>query len=107
MKVGKGREAITLFSVEKNFKKFTLLRIKIPTGVRHQIRAHLAYIGFPIVGDILYGKEKTRVQGLDRFFLHATRLKFRDPKNKKWVECHSKLPKDLVNFLRSICKNGA
>ena len=98
----RGREAITLFSVEKNFNKFTLLRVKIPTGVRHQIRAHLAYIGFPIVGDILYGGEKGRVEGLNRFFLHATRLKFRDPKNKKWIVCESKLSADLRKLLSTF-----
>src|SRR5262249_7001589 len=57
-KRAEGSPAITFFSVEKPFKEFTLLKVRIPTGVRHQIRLHLAHLGHPIVGDILYGGEK-------------------------------------------------
>ncbi len=96
----KQQEAETLFSIEKNLENFTLLKIKIPTGVRHQIRAHLAYIGYPIVGDRLYGGEKTIFKNFGRIFLHAARLKFRNPSNQKWEECTSPLPTDLFDFLQ-------
>lgn len=96
----KKQTAITLFSIEKTFKNFTLLKVKILTGVRHQIRAHLSFLGFPIVGDKLYGGEKVSFKNFERIFLHAARLKFRDPQNSKWIECHSALSKDLISFLK-------
>jgi 23S rRNA pseudouridine1911/1915/1917 synthase len=95
----RGRQAITFFSVEKRLKGFTLLRVRIPTGVRHQIRVHLHHLGHPIVGDVLYGGEKTRLSGFDRIFLHATRLSFRHPRTFKKIECHSGLPPDLKKCL--------
>ncbi|HEX5035873.1 MAG TPA: RluA family pseudouridine synthase [bacterium] len=71
----------------------TLLKVVIKTGRRHQIRVHLAAIGHPIVGDALYGGPKA-----DRLYLHASRLKFRyprdpkDPKPARWVEASSPSP---------------
>ncbi len=97
----KKQVAITLFSVEKSFQNFTLLKVRILTGVRHQIRTHLAYIGFPIVGDELYGGEKVSFKNFDRIFLHAAKLKFKDPIKNNWIECHSSLSNDLRSFLKT------
>ena len=71
-------------AVRQTGEVFTLLRILIKTGRRHQIRAHLAAIGHPIVGDGLYGGPQA-----ERLFLHASRLRFRHPRgprNSRWVE---------------------
>jgi len=87
------REAVTFYQVEKNLPHFTLLRVSIPTGVRHQIRVHLSHLGHPIVGDALYGGKG------ERLFLHAARLSFRHPLTFKKVECHSPLPEDLKSLL--------
>jgi 23S rRNA pseudouridine1911/1915/1917 synthase len=70
------------------------VRILIKTGRRHQIRAHLAAIGHPIVGDNLYGAPRTgRTPGSPlRLHLHASRLKFRHPRTNRWVEASSPAP---------------
>lgn len=78
-----GREAISHFTVVQRFRDATLLDVRIETGRTHQIRVHLAFIGYPVVGDGLYGnKVSARVaEELDmrRQFLHATSLTFRLP----------------------------
>ena len=56
---------------------FTLVEVEIATGVLHQIRAHLAFIGHPLAGDALYGGPE--LPGLSRHFLHAARLAFAHP----------------------------
>lgn len=90
-----GRQAVTFYKIEQVLKDTTLLWVRIPTGVRHQIRVHLAHLGYPIVGDILYGGKDVVRQGLDRFLLHATRLAFRHPKTLKWFECRSQPPEEF------------
>jgi len=98
-----GRPAETKFKVIKRFgKKYALLAVKIRTGVRHQIRTHLASIGFPIAGDTLYQNPKKRGEDtldLKRHFLHASKLGFTHPKTGMWLEFSSQLPQDLLCFL--------
>ena len=84
-----GRRALSLWRVRERFEKFTLLNVEIKTGRTHQIRVHLAYINYPVVGDETYnaGRDKTindveireAVGSLNRFFLHAARLSFTHP----------------------------
>jgi 23S rRNA pseudouridine1911/1915/1917 synthase len=69
------------------FALTTLLRVLIKTGRRHQIRAHLAALGHPIVGDKVYGGPPA-----DRLHLHASRLRFRHPRTNLWVEACSPAP---------------
>ncbi len=73
-----GRDAVSHFTVEQRFDRCTLLDVLIETGRTHQIRVHLAMIGFPVVGDGLYGTNTSRglavTLGLKRQFLHAARL---------------------------------
>jgi 23S rRNA pseudouridine1911/1915/1917 synthase len=94
-----GRPAETKFKVAKRFgKKYALLSVEIRTGVRHQIRVHLASAGFPIAGDKLYQNPKKRAEDtlpLKRHFLHASTLGFKHPKTNKWTEFSSDLPKEL------------
>ena len=71
------RPAVTRYSPRDHRGGFTLLEVEIPTGVLHQIRAHLAFIGHPLAGDTLYGGPE--VPGLRRHFLHASRLAFAHP----------------------------
>ncbi|MBQ6796224.1 MAG: RluA family pseudouridine synthase [Clostridia bacterium] len=70
-----GKEAVTEYAVEKEMGTFTLLRLKPLTGRTHQIRVHLAHLGFPIYGDWLYGEE-IKGEGLR---LHCHRLSFNHP----------------------------
>ena len=101
-----GRPAETRFKVIKRFgSKYALLQVKIKTGVRHQIRVHLASIGFPLAGDSLYRNPKKRSEDtldLNRHFLHAAGLGFLHPKTDKWVEFSSELPADLKAALKSL-----
>lgn len=75
-----GLEAITLYEVIKKYKESTHLRVKILTGRTHQIRAHMKYIGHPIVGDTKYGSKESdilaKLYKMDNYFLHARRLCF-------------------------------
>ena len=111
MKVGSGKEAITEYSVVASDPsgQFSLLRVKLHTGRTHQIRAHLAHIGLPIVGDKVYGKKDNKLKdrpasaeaSAGRQFLHAHRLKFQ-LMNGTWIDLESELPKDLQEVLDKL-----
>lgn len=82
----KAQEAVTIYQTPSPYQgegrgEVSLLRIHIKTGRRHQIRAHLAAISHPIVGDTTYGGPKA-----ERLHLHASRLKFKHPRTGQWVE---------------------
>jgi 23S rRNA pseudouridine1911/1915/1917 synthase len=112
-----GRTAISHYEVERRiesrFGKFTLVRVRIETGRTHQIRVHMASIGYPIVGDTLYGaparislplKTKHSSEGaesiaLDRNFLHAAELAFAHPRTGGPLELSAPLPDELQKFL--------
>ena len=93
------RPAVTRFSPVERRGGFTLLSIEIPTGVMHQIRAHLAFIGHPLAGDALYGGPM--LPGLSRHFLHAARLAFVHPDGSR-VRYESPLPPDLAAALAAL-----
>lgn len=97
-----GDEAITEFTVTKIYPHLTLLNISILTGRTHQIRAHLAAFGYPIVGDKIYKPTKSRLsKKIDRLFLHASVLEFNDlqGKRQKYI---SNLPKKLSDYLKTL-----
>ena len=71
------RDARTRFTLEQTFAGFSLLRLRLDTGRTHQIRVHLQSIGHPVAGDPEYGT--AGLLGLERQFLHATRLAFPHP----------------------------
>ena len=93
------RPAVTRFMPVERRGGFTLLDVEIPTGVMHQIRAHLAFIGHPLAGDALYGGPP--ITGLDRHFLHAARLAFAHPDGSR-ARFESALPADLSAVLTSL-----
>lgn len=95
----RARIAITEFEPIEHFRQLTLLRVRIPTGVRHQIRAHLASIGHPVVGDRLYG---SRSHDVPRHLLHATRLRIMHPRSGQALEVHSAPPADFSAVLRRL-----
>jgi 23S rRNA pseudouridine1911/1915/1917 synthase len=97
--VARGREARTEYTVIKYIRDYTLLEVRPKTGRTHQIRVHLAAIGFPVVGDKIYGVESPF---LGRQFLHASRLGFSLPSTGQYVEFKSELPEDLEQALRDI-----
>ncbi len=110
MKVaGHGRTALTLWRVRERFTKFTLLDVEIKTGRTHQIRVHMGYINYPVVGDEIYneGRDNTiadinvrnAVATMRRFFLHAEKLSFTHPVTGERMEFTQELPPELSNFL--------
>ena len=97
--VSEGREARTQYRVLRYMDNYTLLEVTTETGRTHQIRVHLSAIGFPVVGDDVYG---TRSPILNRQFVHACYLGFRLPSSGEQVEFSSKLPADLEEALERI-----
>ena len=96
----RAREAVTHFEVVERLPRTALLRVRLETGRTHQIRAHLAAIGHPVVGDPQYGGSASgRRVGLERQFLHASSLMFRHPAGGEWVRCESKPPVELSHAL--------
>ena len=97
--VARGREARTRYSVVRYLNGYTLLKVTLETGRTHQIRVHLAAIGYPVVGDDVYGK---RSPIAERQFVHACRLGFRLPSTGAYMEFASDLPADLEEALHHL-----
>jgi 23S rRNA pseudouridine1911/1915/1917 synthase len=93
------RAAVTHFELEELLSQHTLLRVRLETGRTHQIRVHLAAIDLPVSGDPLYGVAGDL--GLERQFLHATRLAFEHPITAAAVDITSPLPPDLAAALET------
>jgi 23S rRNA pseudouridine1911/1915/1917 synthase len=91
------RAAVTHFELEQLFDRRALLRVRLETGRTHQIRVHLAAIDLPVAGDPVYGVAGDL--GLERQFLHATRLAFEHPVTGADVDVSSPLPPDLAAAL--------
>lgn len=87
-----GKTAKTLFKVEKRFKDATLLKVMPKTGRTHQIRVHMAHMGYPILGDVFYG---IKCPWINRQALHAKSLGFIHPRTKEKVSYDSELPEDM------------
>ncbi len=87
------KPAITHFEIERSLPQATLLRVRLQTGRTHQIRVHLTAIGHPVCGDRDYGRRG--LYGLERQFLHATRLAFAHPLTGAEIDIVSPLPPDL------------
>ena len=97
--ISSGRPAVTRYKTALQIGRFTLLDVMPSTGRTHQIRVHLASIGHPVAGDTVYGHPEP---GLNRQFLHATRLGFRLPSSGDKINLREDLPDDLENFLQTL-----
>ena len=98
----RGQYAKTVAKVIKRFheKNVTLVECELFTGRTHQIRVHLKSIGYPIVGDELYGHGIDEKKGIKRQFLHAYRVKFTQPSKNEEVEIEIPIFKDMEEFLK-------
>ena len=96
-----GKEAVTHFKVLKRYKDYTLLKVKIDTGKTHQIRVHMAEIGHPVVGDMVYSKGKNEF-GVEGQMLHAQSLDFKHPITGKEMHLEAKLPEYFEKVLEKL-----
>lgn len=99
-----GKEAITHFKVINRFEDYTLIEVVIETGRTHQIRVHMAEIGYPIVGDSVYSNGKNPF-GVEGQMLHAMKLQFKHPKTGKEVAFEAPIPKYFVEIIKQLEAN--
>lgn len=99
----KGKNAVTNFKVIERLKEFTYLELQLETGRTHQIRVHMKYIEFPILGDPVYGPRN--VYGEQGQFLHAKTLGFRHPRTNKFMKFESDIPIYFKEFIEEQKKN--
>lgn len=114
-----GKPAISHYRVEQRYRAHTLIRVNLETGRTHQIRVHMAYIGYPLVGDVVYGGRLKIPPGCQEAFvnalrsfkrqaLHATKLGLQHPASKEWMQWQADIPEDmqlLINFAEQDSKN--
>lgn len=96
-----GKEAVTHFKVLKRYTNCTLLEVKIETGRTHQIRVHLAQIGYPVIGDTIYSSGKNK-WGIIGQCLHAKSLRFRHPTTHEEMWIQAELPDYFKNILKEL-----
>lgn len=101
--VDKGRHAVTHFKVIERFGDYTLVECKLETGRTHQIRVHMKYIGYPLVGDPKYGPKKTLE--FNGQVLHAGTLGFDHPVTGEYLEFNSPLPEDFKELVDEVRKS--
>lgn len=97
----RSRRAQTEYQLLRFYGDYSLLECYPRTGRTHQIRVHLAFAGFPIVGDTTYGRRKQRLE-LDRHFLHASALTFERPADDKELSLEAPLPEELTAVLEML-----
>lgn len=96
-----GREAITHYEVVKRYHQYTLVKCQLETGRTHQIRVHLQHIGYPIVGDPLYGSPSAKLKH-DGQLLHAASLGFTHPVTGEFMRFTSDLPDYFQKILAKL-----
>lgn len=96
-----GKQAVTHFKVIKRYKRYTLLKIKIDTGRTHQIRVHMAKIGYPVVGDMVYSNGRNEF-GVEGQMLHAKSLEFSHPITGKKMHLEAPLPEYFTKVLEEL-----
>ena len=105
-----GRAAVTHYRVQERFRGHTYLRVQLETGRTHQIRVHMAHVGYPLVGDPLYGGRPklppkatpellATLAAFKRQALHAAQLRLAHPETGEPLEFSSPLPADFVHLL--------
>jgi 23S rRNA pseudouridine1911/1915/1917 synthase len=99
--VRRGREARTMYRAIEYLADHTLLEVRPHTGRTHQVRVHLAWMGYPVVGDVVYGRRRQRVLR-GRHFLHAAGLRFTHPATGEEVEFEAPLPPELAAVLKRL-----
>ena len=99
--VRNGKNAITHFTVEKRFRKNTMIRAKLETGRTHQIRVHMAYINHPVIGDTTYGVAK-HPYSISGQALHAIKLGFIHPATGEKMVFEKEPPDDFLKLISEL-----
>ena len=94
-----GKEAITHFEVLKRYKDYTLVKLNLETGRTHQIRVHMAYMGYPVYNDPVYNNKKASDFGQ---FLHSKEIDFTQPITGKKLHFECELPKEFKDFIDNL-----
>jgi len=116
--VTKGKPAVTHYRVSERYRGHTRIRVQLETGRTHQIRVHMAHIGYPIAGDQTYSGRPRIPKGasqalvevlrdLKRQALHAVRLGLRHPASGEPMQWHSELPADLASLIAALRDDAA
>lgn len=104
-----GKAAHSIVRLVARWENFSLVEVELKTGRTHQIRVHLAHLGFPLCGDDKYGdfalNKTLQKQGLGRMFLHAAKLALDHPGTGERLDLMAALPEDLIVFLRRLEEN--
>ncbi|MBL6985601.1 MAG: 23S rRNA pseudouridine(1911/1915/1917) synthase RluD [Methylobacter sp.] len=111
-----GKPAVTHYRVGQRFTRHTLVQVKLETGRTHQIRVHMAYIRFPLLGDQVYGGRfqmppdcseqlEKELRSFKRQALHAAKLGLQHPVSDEYVEWEQPLPDDMTRLLEALAKN--
>jgi 23S rRNA pseudouridine1911/1915/1917 synthase len=99
--IKKTKVALTFYEVAKRYQGYTLLKVEPKTGRTHQIRIHLASIGFPVAGDKIYGPKGAPEELFKRQMLHAQVISFLTPQGK-FLEIEAPIPQDFASALRRL-----
>ncbi len=97
-----GKNAVTHYKVLKRFRQYTHVECRLETGRTHQIRVHMASIGHPLLGDVVYGPEKCPIAGLEGQTLHAGILGFIHPRTGEYIEFTAPLPEYFEKLLNTL-----
>jgi 23S rRNA pseudouridine1911/1915/1917 synthase len=99
-----GRRAVSHYDVVEPHGRASVVRVRLETGRTHQVRVHMAAVGHPVSGDLLYGASSAvaRELGLERFALHARRLAFTHPVTGERVDVEEPLPADLASAVERL-----
>jgi len=96
-----GKNAVTHFEVIERFNGYSFIKVKLETGRTHQIRVHMAYIGYPLVGDDIYGSKKQKMD-IKGQLLHAAILGFDHPTTGEYMEFETKMPAEFTEILEKL-----
>ena len=97
-----GKSAVTHYKVLKRFRQYTHVECRLETGRTHQIRVHMASIGHPLLGDLVYGPGKCPIPGLQGQTLHAGVLGFIHPRTGEYMEFTAPLPEYFAKLFNTL-----
>jgi 23S rRNA pseudouridine1911/1915/1917 synthase len=98
----RSRNAVTNIEVLQRLKYHSLVAARLETGRTHQIRVHMAHMGYPVLGDVVYGADSQKQQKYEGQILHAVKLRFAHPLSGKEMELESPLPAYFKDALEGI-----